>query len=132
MNNKLNNIKSFILNFDFENPCWEKLPIGFPHLSKQGLTIEEGHLLDAIYLAWVNTEGRGHFYKRSVKLLLIVIATVFIISYGGNLLKANGGEYAKRVNAATISATFKSGSIKAAQDAGDVFESTVSAIFRQK
>lgn len=40
-------IKHYIKQFNFESPDWFDVPEDFPNLSKEGLTKEEGHLLDA-------------------------------------------------------------------------------------
>jgi len=58
----MRSIKQFIKNFNFERPDFENVPVGFPWISKRGLTREEGHLLDAIVTAWI-LEEVGYFFK---------------------------------------------------------------------
>ena len=44
----MKDLKTFINNYDFTNPTWENLPVGFPNVSEKGLSKEETHLLEAI------------------------------------------------------------------------------------
>ena len=50
---RIKTTKQFIQDFDFANPNFGDVPEGFPWLSKDGLTKQEGHLLDAITIAWI-------------------------------------------------------------------------------
>jgi hypothetical protein len=53
MINKTNStVKFFIEKFDFPNPSWKNLPIGFPSCDISALTPEEKHLYGAIIFAW--------------------------------------------------------------------------------
>src|SRR3989338_155573 len=90
-------LKTFINGFNFPSPSWENLPEGFPNLDKDGLTVQEGHLLDAIRLAYFANEGGWKVsLKRNSKIgligLICLIGLVGLIS----LISPN-----KSVNAAT-------------------------------
>lgn len=84
--------KKFVNSFNFPNPDWGKLPHDFPNLSKKGLTREEGHLLDAIVLAWLTTTPEGKNYlARKLRIGLFglfgLIGLISLITLKGNFSK---------------------------------------------
>ncbi|OGM24057.1 hypothetical protein A2715_02670 [Candidatus Woesebacteria bacterium RIFCSPHIGHO2_01_FULL_39_32] len=111
--------KKFIRNFNFSNPNWENLPNGFPNLGKQGLTRQEGCLLDAIKLAWMTgeLEGRKSLLLNTTRVFLLVSAIVVIGTLGLQLLRSPENTFTT-VNAATIKVD-------------DVIQSTMSAILKR-
>jgi hypothetical protein len=109
--------KHFIKNFNFTNPDFSSVPNNFPGLSKTGLTREERHLLDAIVLAWITSEGRDYFLKRTARHTAIAVAIVFVLLAGGKVITTS--QNTKTVNAKTV------GNV-----VGDVIEATMSAVFR--
>ena len=114
-------IKKFIRDFNFPNPNWENLPVGFLDLSKEGLTKEEGHLLDAIKLAWLTTqpEGRKTLYKNTIKSgLFVFISLMGLISLINHTFLSNEIEFSSTVQAATVKID-------------EVIQSTRSAILRK-
>lgn len=56
-----NNLRQFIRSFNFPNPSWDNLPVGFPNISEEGLSKEEAHLLDAIKLAWLVADEKRSY-----------------------------------------------------------------------
>jgi len=113
--------KRFIRNFYFPSPSWENLPVGFPNLSRDGLTYEETLLLDAIKLAYVNEVGRKTFTSKAGQALLIGL--IILTAVGGQallirLISSPKGEFTKTVSAATLKV-------------GEIVESTRSAILRK-
>jgi hypothetical protein len=57
-------VKSFVRGFDFEKPEWGNTPEGFPIVDRKGLTKEEGHLLEAIEMAWFVSQTNSFYVKR--------------------------------------------------------------------
>jgi len=112
-------LKEFVLNFDFENPQWDKLPPDFPNLDKSGLSTEEGHLLDGIKLAWLTGEGRETFYKSVTRKALVGVTTVILIVLISNLL-TKPVSFTKSAQAKTLT-----------EAVGEVVEATMSAVFRK-
>ncbi len=106
-------VKIFIKNFYFPNPSWEDLPVGFPNLPKVGLTHEEGLLLDAIKLAYVNEVGRKTLIRHiSLICLISLIGLLSLIFLSGQ------DKFTKPVSAATVKVD-------------EVIQSTMSAILRK-
>ena len=103
--------KSYIKNFDFANPEWDKLPRGFPNLEKIELTREEGHLLDAIKLAWLTTTSTGRRYlcrKVTRTGTFLIICLISLMGLIRLITLPSEKRLIKPVNAAaTISATLK-------------------------
>lgn len=114
-------VKEFVAGFDFPEPDWERLPEGFPKLDKQGLTKEEGYLLDGIKLAWTVSEGRGFFYKRTAKRVVIGLSIAIIILAGTTLLGSYDKTLSKSVNAKTVTTAV-----------GEIVEATMSAVFKKQ
>ena len=112
-------LNKFVNEFDFPEPDWTTLPEGFPNLSKNGLSKEEGHLLDGIKLAWVTSEGRSVFFKSVAKRTSVVTAIVFVFLIGKSLLTSNQ-TITKTVSAKTVG-----------EKVGEIVEATRSAIFRK-
>ena len=119
-------IKTFIKSWNFANPNWGCLPLGFPNCNLQGLTIEEKHLFSAIQLAWMISVGKTQFYKDLARRSFAAIGIGLILILGSNLFLNPKSSISKAVNAATISATFKQSQIQVQ----DVLESTASALFK--
>lgn len=110
---------------------WSNLPEGFPNCEKTGLTTEEGHLLNAINLAWtISDHGRKTFYVRVLKRSFLVMAFIVIILFGRLVLSSSGENYTTSVNAATVSATIRMLNIPGNEVISDFVESTMSAIFK--
>lgn len=119
INHKSQTLKRFVNEFNFPNPDWSTLPKGFPNLEKDGLTKQEGHLMDGIKLAWIiSGGGRQYFYKTAAKRAAVAVAIVFVLFAGKNLITSNQ-TYTKTVNATTVTAAFE-----------EIIESTRSAIFK--
>ena len=113
LNNSYMSYKSYINNFNFPDPDWEKLPDGFFSLSKKGLTKEEGHLFDAIKLAYFANEGG--WKKSAARIgLICLIGLIALIS----LISTDTEPLARTVSAATLRVD-------------EVIQSTVSAILRR-
>jgi uncharacterized membrane protein len=122
-------LKKFIKEFNFPDPNWSSLPEGFPYLNKKGLTTEEGHLLDAVELAWLTTgTGRSILYKKIARVSLATIAVIIIGIFAKTVLKNPESKYLKSAKAATISATLKHNGVNIIED---VVESTMSAIHKK-
>jgi hypothetical protein len=135
------NTKQFVSEFNFADPRWDKLPPNFftlqsfseggPNLPKDDLTKQEKHLFEAIKLAYFTLEGgRKVVIQKAVRtgaisLIVIVISLISLIALTSF---SSGEKLAKPVNAATVSAQLKTGSLKA----GEIFQSTVSGILKGK
>ena len=113
-------IKKFIRNFNFPDPKWDNLPQGFPNLNKDGLSLEEGYLFDAIKTAWIIEGGRKTFYRAFAKKTLLGVAAAALILLGGSLVTAGKNALTTSVSAKTITQSF-----------GEILESTMSAIIRR-
>ncbi|KKQ84310.1 MAG: hypothetical protein UW51_C0009G0002 [Candidatus Amesbacteria bacterium GW2011_GWA1_44_24] len=113
-------LSRFIANFNFANPDWDNLPNGFFYCKKDGLTKQEGHLLDAIVLAWYATQPEGRkflskkFTQTSSLLLISLISLIGLI----RLISQNHSDFAKPVQAATTTVN-------------QVIQSTMSAILKK-
>lgn len=121
MTYKTYKVKTFVKNFYFPNPSWKDLPSDFPNLSKEGLTREERHLLDAIILAWQATQPKGKMmlYKTYVKLGFFVSLVLFFGFISLKFLISNSQiEFTKTVQAVTL-------------QVDEIIQSTVSAILRK-
>ena len=128
-------IKNFIKVFNFPDPDWENLPIGFPDVSKKGLNKEESYLLEGIILAWLAGEKRGKMVllKNSIKSGVISFIILAILSLFINFTQGPGWQYTKQVSAATISATLKTTGISSDADEINIFlDSTISGILKRK
>ena len=114
-------ISQFIAKFNFPEPRWDNLPVGFPNLSKEGLTIQEGHLLDAIKLAWINSNnlGRKYYLQKTVQNALLVISILVIGTLTIRVLKNLKNSYTMNVYAAR-------------EIVSGVVQSTMSAVLRMK
>ena len=123
-------VKNFVYSFDFENPDWGNLPVGFPDLPKYGLSKEETCVLEAIVLAWTTSAGRGFLYRKTARLGFFVVAISFIGIFGFNFFRTPEYAQTKSVNAATISATLKQMNIgnDSPIDIEGIVESTMSAV----
>ena len=112
--------KIFIKNFNFPNPSWDNLPVGFPNLPKDGLTIQEGHLLDAIKLAWINSGsgGRKYYFLKTTRSALFVLSVLAVGTLIFNVLKNPENSYTMNVYAAR-------------EIVSGVVQSTMSAILRK-
>jgi hypothetical protein len=124
--------KQFIAEFNFPNPDWNNLPLGFPNINKSDLNKEERHLLDAIILAWIATQGRGKMYalKKSIKASFVSIAIIGLLVLGKNYIQSPEWKFTKQVSAATASATLKNVGTKA-YEINSMLESTMSAILKR-
>ena len=116
---KLVSLRTFVREFNFPNPDWNTLPSGFPDLPKTGLSCEEGHLLEAITLAWLTTnkDGRVKLYINTVKSFFLIVIIFIIGTFGIQILKGSGPSV-QAVNAATL-------------NINEVVQSTMSAILRK-
>lgn len=119
INHESQSLKSFVNNWDFANPNWSFLPPNFPNIPKNGLSREEGHLLDGIKLAWMASEGRDYLVKTVAKRVAVTAVIIFILVVGGSLIK-NSRTGTKTVSAKTVTQTI-----------GGIIESTTSAILRR-
>ena len=113
-------INEFVNNFNFPNPSWENLPEGFPNLDKDGLTTQEGHLLDAIKLAWINSneQGKKYFLQKTARNVFFVLSILVIGTLTVRVLKNPQNSYTMNVHAAT-------------EKVSEVVQSTMSAILRK-
>jgi hypothetical protein len=125
------NTKQFVSEFNFANPRWDKVPADIATLPADGLSKQEEHLFEAIKLAYFTLEGgRKVVIQKAVRtgaisLIVIVISLISLIALTSF---SSGEKLAKPVNAATVSAQLKTGSLKA----GEIFQSTVSGILKGK
>ena len=85
----MNNLKQFIRDYNFTNPSWDNLPIGFPNVSEADLNKEEVHLLEAIKMAWLvaDEEKTNTIYKY---VLLNRMAGLRIINTSFTILFVSG------------------------------------------
>ena len=89
MNNK--QTKDFINEFNFERPNWSVVPSGFSNVNKQGLTKEEGHLLEAIEMAWRVSQPNSFYIKKmfntgfGVASIMAVFMVIIMFSYYVNI-----------------------------------------------
>ncbi len=118
---KTSELKKFIWEFNFPNPNWSNLPKGFPYIVKEGLTREEGHLLDAIVLAWSTSTkaGRKWLFFNSVKPTLSIMILISTLIGTLNLLSADSSRLTKPVQATTY------------RIVDEIIQSTMSAILRK-
>lgn len=121
MTNTTYQIKQFIADFNFPNPDWESLPVGFPYIPKEGLTKEEAYLLDGIKLAWTaNAGGWKHSALKGARTgLVCLIGLISLIGLIGFITQPGGNELTRTVNAATV-------------QVDDFIQSTMSAILKHK
>ena len=125
-----NEISVFIRKFNFSKPDWELVPDNILDLRKENISRYEGHLLDAVKLAWMASgKGKKFLYTKTLKTFLLAISVFFILSFGANAIKNLEGNHTKSINAATISATINK--IKQG-DGMEIVESTMSAMFNKK
>ena len=118
---KIENLRAFVNEFNFPNPDWTSLPEGFPNIDKDGLTKEEGHILDGIKLAWITSEGQEALYKATAKRAFLGIAIVILVLLGSSLLVRPETSITTSVSAKTVSQSFE-----------EFVEATMSAVFREK
>lgn len=114
-------LREYINTFDFPEPDWSNLPVGFPSLDKTGLTKEEGHLLDGIRLAWLTSEGREVFYKTLARRTVVIVVLVFVVLFGRSVLISTNKSVTRTVSAKVMG-----------ERVGDFVEATMSAVFRSK
>lgn len=110
--------KRFIAEFNFPDPDWDNLPVGFPRMPEKDLTREECHLLDAIKLAYFAEKGWKKSAARSTRIGLISL--ICLISLIGLIRLASHGQgsFTQPVQAATLKVN-------------EVIESTMSAILKR-
>lgn len=110
-------IKKFVNEFNFPDPDWDNLPIGFPRVPEENLTREECHLLDAIKLAYFAEKGWKQSATRSARIGLICL--IGLISLMGLIRLASHGQgsFTQPVQAATLKVN-------------EAIESTMSAILK--
>ena len=115
------NLKQYINQFDFTNPCWKNLPMGFPDCDTSGLTQKQDrHLYNAIKTEWiVEGGGRGYMVKAVAKRMAVIAAIIFVLLAGGRLITSS------QITTNTVSAKTVS------QTVGDFVEATMSAVFRK-
>jgi hypothetical protein len=129
----LKTLKNSINSWDFSNPDWNNLPMGFlsepegsmsrwPNLSKTGLTKEERHLFDAIKTQWIiEGGGREKFYKTAVRQVILgLTVSILGVLLFSNLNTSPDKNLTRSVSAKTVSQSF-----------GDFVEATMSAVFRK-
>ena len=117
-------LRDFVKNFDFANPSWEDLPVGFPDCDLSGLTEKQDrHLYGAIKTAWViEGGGRQDFYKTATRRAAFAMALVIVITLlGKTIIASPQNSVARSANAKTLS-----------QTVGEIIESTRSAILKIK
>lgn len=123
--------KSYIKNFNFPNPNWDNLPVGFPNCDTSGLTKEEICLLDAIKLAWLTgtPAGKRQIASRFVKSCsFVLISLITLITLITLIFPYSEAQLTKPVSAATISATLKQSVQLDIKNIENLIESTMSAI----
>lgn len=126
---KSHKIKSFIKAFDFPNPNWEDLPVGFPNLSQESLTKKEKCLLDAIKLAWLTETptGKKKIAKTSVFACISLICLISLIQL---TLTGSQSQLTKPVSAAAVERGYATVSAALKTGIEDIYKSTMSAIFK--
>ena len=126
MNNKRNKtykLTEAIHSFNFTNPQWEQLPVGFPNCDTSELpTREEKYLFNAIKTAWViSGGGRSYFYKTVFKHTAVGITAIALMIFLGKVLVASPEKKVTRsVSAKTVTRAVE-----------DFVEATMSAVFKK-
>lgn len=117
---KSNSLTEFIRSWDFANPSWENLPLGFPDCDTSTLTQKQDkHLFDAIKTEWViSGGGRRFFYKSIAKRALVGTTIVALLLFAKNLVSTSES-LTRNVSAKTVG-----------EKVGEIVQATMSAVFR--
>lgn len=68
-------LKEFVNDFNFPDPSWDNLPVGFPYCDTNGLSLQEKHLFNAIKTMWIFDNKEKSFDRFLVIYKPVIVST---------------------------------------------------------